>query len=116
MILFYNMQILYLNSDKVGKGDDKLGKLLMINFLKNLLEKPHDIQIIICVNSAVFLTCENSKTIDILNSFKENGVLISSCGTCLDFYNLRNKLEVGEVGSMSMITELFLKANKIITP
>ena len=57
------------------------------------------------VNSAVRLTCQGSPVLAKLEELKEKGVQIFSCGTCLDFYHLNDKLAIGEVTNMFSIVE-----------
>ena len=110
------MNLLYLTSDVLGTGNNQLGKKLLINFLQNLLSEFVEIDVVFCVNSAVSLTCENDKAIEILKEFNNRGSVISSCGTCLDFYKLKDKLQVGEIGSMSLLIQLMNNSEKIIRP
>ncbi len=110
------MTFLYLNSDRMGDGDPVLGKKLMNIFLQTLLDNGEKIDVIGCVNSAINLTTEGSDVISILKEFEKNGVRIATCGTCLDFHHIREKLIVGEVGTMKSAVEMMVKAYKIIRP
>ncbi|MCD6375490.1 MAG: sulfurtransferase-like selenium metabolism protein YedF [Caldisericaceae bacterium] len=110
------MTFLYLNSDKMGDGPDDLGKKLLKSFLTELLEADVKIDLIGCINSAVYLTTEGSEVIDILRKFEQKGTKIATCGTCLDYHGLRDKLLIGEIGSMKMAVELMIKADKVIRP
>lgn len=110
------MTFLYLNSDKMGEGDPVLGKKLMKIFLQTLLENGEKIDMIGCVNSAINLTTEGSEVIDTLKEFEKKGAKIATCGTCLDFHKLREKVIVGEVGTMKTAVEVMVKADKIIRP
>lgn len=110
------MTFLYLNSDKMGDGPEELGKKLLKSFLKELLESGTHVDLIGCVNSGVKLTTEGSEVIDILRQFEQKGTKIATCGTCLDYHGLREKLLIGEVGSMKMTVEIMTKADKVIRP
>ena len=46
----------------------------------------------------------------------EQGVEIRTCGTCLNFYGISEKLQVGEVTNMYDIAERMTKADLIIQP
>ena len=88
-----------------------------INYISLFLEKIYntiDIDAIVCVNSAVYLTSSNA--VEIFKKFDAKGVAVSSCGTCLDFYNIREKLQVGNVGSMDLLVNLMNQAEKVIRP
>lgn len=110
------MTFLYLNSDKMGEGDPALGKKLMKIFLQTLLENGERIDMIGCVNSAINLTTEGSEVVETLKEFEKRGTKIASCGTCLDFHKLREKVAIGEVGTMKTAVEVMVQADKIIRP
>jgi len=110
------MTFLYLNSNKMGNGDDKLGEILIESFLEKLSNSDIKIDFIGCVNSGVKLTSQGSPVIDILKKFEEKGAKIASCGTCLDYLKRRDKLQIGEIGTMQQSVELMAKADKIINP
>ncbi|MDD3324824.1 MAG: sulfurtransferase-like selenium metabolism protein YedF [Sulfurospirillaceae bacterium] len=90
---------LFLKSDKVGEGE--LGAKLVVGFLKSTLELPKLPKRIVCVNTAVYLTTadEDSPVMQILKVFEAKGVEIYSCGVCLDFYGVSDKLKVGKIGN-----------------
>ncbi len=110
------MTVLYLNSDKLGQGPEELGKKLMKLFLKELSEADVQIDLIGCVNSGINLTTEGSDVIDILRKLQEKGARIATCGTCLDYHNKRDKLLIGEVGSMKQTVQIMATADRIIRP
>jgi len=70
----------------------------------------------IFVNSGIFLTTEGSEVIDALKELEEMGVEILSCGTCLDFFNRKDKLEVGLASNMFDITSALMQAEKVVIP
>jgi len=92
-------KILFLKSDKIGKGE--LGSMLVKGLFSAMLEQGEMPKAIICVNSAVLLTTSNEddEITQILKSIEQKGVKIYSCGTCLDFYGIREKLIIGEAGN-----------------
>jgi sulfur relay (sulfurtransferase) complex TusBCD TusD component (DsrE family) len=51
-----------------------------------------------------------------LKGLSEKGVEIVSCGTCIDFYGLKDKMEVGVVSNMYDIIQSLLKADRLIKP
>ncbi len=77
------MIFLYLNSDKIGEGNQELGKNLLVLFLENLAKSEVQIDVIGCVNSGVFLTTAENPTLEYLRKLEEKGAQIASCGTCL---------------------------------
>jgi selenium metabolism protein YedF len=108
-------KVLFLKDDKVG--DNELGSMLVVGFLKSVLELPKLPKTIICVNKAVLLTTadENSDVIKTLKVLEEKGVEIFSCGVCLDFYNVNNDLKVGMIGNAYGTVDLLLNSEGTIT-
>ena len=106
---------LFLKSDAIGEGE--LGKRLIVGFLKSMLELPKLPKRIVCVNTAVYLTTadEDMPIVEILKQFETKGVEIYSCGVCLEFYNLTDKLKVGKIGNAFGTIEMLLGGAGTIT-
>ncbi len=111
--IFKDMTIVF-SSDKMGKGSDELGKILMKGYIYTLTESIPYPSTLLFLNSGVKLTIEGSEVIEDLKKLEEQGVEILSCGTCLDFYNLNDKLKVGEVTNMYTIVEKMKNATNTI--
>ena len=111
-----NKNIGYLiTSDKLGKGSDDLGRILMKSFLFTLSEtKPYP-DFLIFLNSGVKLTTEGSECIEDLIKLKEGSVEIVSCGTCLDFFEIKSKLQVGSVSNMYDIVDMISNSTNTVT-
>ncbi len=108
--------VVYINSDLLGAGDEALGSFLMKAFLKTLLDLEKKPDRLILINSGVQLAADGSKVLENLVSLSEAGVEIVSCGTCLDFYKLRDKLSVGTISNMYDIIQSMLEADRLIRP
>ena len=67
-------------------------------------------------NSGAYSTCEESASIEDLKSLEAQGVEILTCGTCLNFYGLTDKLQVGDVTNMYVIAEKMTQADLIVQP
>ena len=106
--------ILMITSDKFGSGDDKLGTALMKSYLYALTENSIKPEKMFFINSGVKLTSEGTDVLESLNTLKSSGVEIFSCGTCLDFYGLKEKLLIGEVTNMYSIVESTNSASNTI--
>ena len=104
---------LAIGSNVMGKGEEELGKILMKSFIYTVKETAPYPANIVFYNSGVYLTCEGSPVLDDLEALIEDGVEIQSCGTCLDYYNLKDKLMVGGVSNMYSIYEKMKNANTI---
>ena len=102
-------------SDCMGEGDPKLGAILMRAFGQTLvqLEAPGKL---LFYNRGVFLTLDDSPILAELKGLEEMGVELLVCGTCLDFYKVRERLAAGKVSNMFTILESQMQAGRIIRP
>jgi len=107
--------VLLVTGDCFGRGDDSLGKILIKNFFYALSESSPLPKRIIFMNGGVKLATEESEVLDFLHRLAEQGVEISSCGICLDYYHLKEKLVVGQVTNMYSAVEAVAQARKVIT-
>ena len=105
-----------ISSNCMGQGDDTLGKLLMKGFIYALSQQDELPKTILFYNGGAKLTCEEAPTLDDLMSLEANGVEILTCGTCLNHYGLTEKLKVGGVTNMYVITEKMMQADLIVKP
>ena len=105
-----------LSADVMGQGDEKLGKSLMKAFVFALTKQDQLPQTILCYNKGAFLSCEGADTLEDLKVLEAEGVNILTCGTCLDFYGIKEKLAVGTVTNMYEIVEKMEQSKTIIKP
>lgn len=103
-------------AETMGKGDDQLGAVLMRSFLHTLKELNPLPWKLIFVNAGVKLTTKGSEYLSVLHEIGELGVDIVSCGTCLDFFRLKDKLQVGRVTNMYEIVSSLAEAAQTIKP
>ena len=94
-----------ISSEAMGQGDDRLGKILMKSFLFALTQQDILPETVLLYNGGAFLSCEGSESLEDLKKLEELGVEILTCGTCLDFYGLKEKLAVGGISNMYEIVE-----------
>lgn len=106
--------VILVTSDKLGVGDDKLGQALMKSYMFALPEADVLPEAMLFLNGGVKLTTEGSDVLDSLKKLEKSGVEIMSCGTCLDFYNLKDKLIIGTVTNMYTIVERMNGASNTI--
>lgn len=105
-----------ISSSYMGTGDDELGAVLMKGFIYALSQQDELPKTILFYNSGAKLACEMSPTLEDLMSLEANGVEILTCGTCLNHYGLTEKLKVGGVTNMYVITEKMMQADLIVKP
>jgi len=106
--------VVVIGRDTMGKGTEELGKILIKGFIYSLTELPTPPKYVIFFNSGVYLTSDESNTIADLKKLEEKGVEVLTCGTCINFYNLQDKLAIGAVVNMYEITERMASASNII--
>lgn len=109
-------KVVVISSSYMGTGDDELGAVLMKGFIYALSQQDELPKTILFYNSGAKLTCEMSPTLEDLMSLEANGVEILTCGTCLNHYGLTEKLKVGGVTNMYVITEKMMQADLIVKP
>ena len=108
--------VVVLASATMGAGDEELGEILMKGFIYALSQQEDLPKTILFYNGGAHLTCEGSASLDDLKELELRGVRILTCGTCLNFYGLSEKLKVGEVTNMYEIAETMSKASLIVSP
>lgn len=106
--------MLFLKSSRIGDDEPDLGEKLMDSYLRMLLDTGDLPEQIICLNSAIFLTTEGSPVKEILEKFVSKGTKILSCGTCLDYYNRREKLILGQATDMKATVATLLSYKKVL--
>ena len=108
--------LVVLSANVMGTGDDKLGTSLMKAFVFALAKQDQLPDTILCYNTGAYLTCKGADTLEDLKLLESEGVTILTCGTCLDFYGLKEKLAVGSVTNMYDIVGRMENAIQIIKP
>lgn len=107
--------VYFFSANRIGQGAEELGKVLMQSFLYTLRERKPAPKAMIFVNSGVLLTTEGSPVLEHLEILAQAGTNILSCGTCLDYYNLKEKLAVGRVSNMYEIADHLAGPAKVVT-
>lgn len=107
--------VLFIASDEIGAGSRELGTMLMRNFIYTLTKREKLPRAIIFMNSGVKLTITDSPAVEELKELEVNGVQILVCGTCLDYYELKEKHLIGQVSNMYDISDLLLEASRVVT-
>jgi selenium metabolism protein YedF len=102
-------------SDCMGAGDPELGRILMRAFCQSLVQMEVP-QKLLFYNRGVMLTLDDSMVLPELKGLADMGVALLVCGTCLDFYKVRERLAVGQVSNMFTILESQMQAGRIIQP
>ena len=108
--------VIVVSSERMGEGNDELGKVLIKGFIFAVTQLDTLPKTMLFYNGGATLTAEGSDSLEDLKSLEAQGVEIMTCGTCLDYYGLKEKLQVGTVTNMYSIVETMAKAGRIVKP
>ena len=109
-------KVVVIKSEFMGDGDNELGKVLIKGFIYALSQQDELPQTMLFYNGGAKITSEGSESIEDLKALEEKGVKIFTCGTCLNYYGLTEKLCVGEATNMNEITKKMTEASLIVCP
>jgi selenium metabolism protein YedF len=108
--------IVVISSDKMGEGDDELGHLLIINFIKALKDLDKLPRKIVFYNKGVTLVTKSSPVIDHLLDLEKMGVGLLLCATCVNYYKLEDEVGAGLLSNMYVIAEVMASSGNILKP
>ena len=108
--------VVVISSPCMGTGSDELGAALMKSFIFALTQQDTLPKSILFYNGGAKLTTEGSASLEDLKSLEAQGVEILTCGTCLNFFGLGDKLQVGGVTNMYDIVEKMSSAGRVVRP
>jgi len=108
--------VVFVACEGMGRGDGELGTILMEAFLDTLSQFKGEISHAIFVNAGAKLAVHGSPVLEQLRQLEELGVEVLVCGTCLDFFGIKDKLAVGSISNMYAIIETLVQARRVIKP
>ncbi|MEW5952404.1 MAG: sulfurtransferase-like selenium metabolism protein YedF [Bacillota bacterium] len=106
--------VYFITTSTLGQGSPDLGQVLMKSLFVTLAEQPAPAAILL-LNTGVHLALEGSPVLEFLARLAEGGAEVLACGTCLDYYRVREKLALGAVSNMYEIHSRLDRAAKVIT-
>ena len=106
--------VLVVPADRMGRGNEELGHILIRSFFHTLGEVEPRPNRVILFNTGVRLACQGSEVLDDLCALEADGIEILACGTCLGYFELKDKLVAGRVSNMYDIAEAILGAGKVV--
>jgi selenium metabolism protein YedF len=106
-------KVLLIQGETLGHGDEKLGQIIMSNFLRQLYESPDKPASMIFWNTGVKLVCEGSWALVYLKKLEEQGIEILACSTCLEYFALKDKLVVGKPTNMVQTIDSLLHKDTV---
>ena len=102
-------------TDRLGSGDDVLGKKLLVNYIKTISEMGSDLWHLVFVNGGVHLTIGSSPVLEEIKAYEQSGVQVLVCGTCLEHFGITSEKQVGSTTNMLDIVTATQLADKVIT-
>ncbi|MGB5219379.1 MAG: sulfurtransferase-like selenium metabolism protein YedF [Smithella sp.] len=108
--------VIVLSANTMGHGNDELGSVLIRSFLHTVAEQSQKPDTIIFYNTGVKLTVQGSEVIDDLKQLESAGVQLLVCGTCLNYFEIKDKLAAGTVSNMYDILDAMRRAGRLLTP
>ena len=108
--------VIVISSDRMGRGDDELGYVLIRSFIHTMLSLEPLPQTLIFYNTGVKLTVKDSEVIDDLRELEKAGVTILICGTCSNYFGISNNLGVGAISNMYDIASAMAGAGRLVVP
>ncbi|MCL2335831.1 MAG: sulfurtransferase-like selenium metabolism protein YedF [Firmicutes bacterium] len=104
-----------ITTNSLGQGSPDLGQVLIKSLFTALAETDPPPVSLLFLNTGVFLTCAGSEVTDQLKRLSDAGAVILSCGACLNYYNLTEKLQLGSISNMFEINNRLTGPQKVIT-
>ncbi len=103
-------------SDCMGRGSDELGWALLQTYIATIKDVSPQPSRILFYNGGVKLVATVGKALEALQALEKKGVKILTCGTCLEFFKLEKKLQVGMITNMYEIMDSMASADRVVSP
>ena len=108
--------VIVISENKMGRGNDELGTVLIKAFLHTVAGQAKKPDVMIFYNTGVKLTVRGSDVLEDLKQLESEGVQILVCGTCLNYFEIKDKLAAGIVSNMYDIVETMSRAGRLLVP
>ncbi len=110
-----SLTAVFISSEAIGTGEPELGAALMKSFLYASAEADTPPSTLVFMNSGVKLVTVNGETAESVKKLEDRGAEVLVCGTCLDFYGLKDRLLAGRVSNMYEIQTALAAADRTIS-
>jgi len=103
-------------SDQMGTGPADLGRILIqacINTIKEVEPPP---AALVFYNSGVTLTTDDSPVLTALQDLEKSGIAILVCGTCANYFQIKDRIRVGIISNMYAILETLSRSGHVLYP
>lgn len=105
----------FVGSSTFGQGAEELGRILIKGLVYAFSQADEVLHRIVFFNDGARLTCEGSEMLDDIRELERRGCEVLTCGTCLDFHGIKDRLAVGGVTNLYAISEIALGPDKVVT-
>ena len=106
--------LVLVGTDRLGTGDDDLGRKLIASFIGTLKEMGRELWCLVLLNAGVKLAVADSEMLTSIQELEKEGVMVLVCGTCLTHFQLLEQKQVGETTNMLDIVTHMQLADQVI--
>jgi selenium metabolism protein YedF len=106
--------VVLIAGEQFGTGSAELGRLLLQLLLRSLSEQAALPAELLLAHGGVTLAVDGSPVLDSLQKLQQAGVAVRVCGTCLDYYKLKDRVRVGTVSNMYELVEAMMAAGSVV--
>jgi len=108
--------VIAFTSDKMGEGEEELGRLLITNFIKAIKDLDVLPAKMVFYNNGVKLGVMGSPVYEHLKEIENMGVSLFFCATCVNFYSLQDRVKIGTLSNMFEIAQVLASAGNVVKP
>ncbi|MGQ9688412.1 MAG: sulfurtransferase-like selenium metabolism protein YedF [Desulfobaccales bacterium] len=107
--------LVLVGTDRLGTGDDDLGRKLLASFIGTLKEMGRELWGLVLLNAGVKLAVAGSPVLAEIRDLADRGVMVLVCGTCLNHFQLLEQKQVGDTTNMLDIVSHMQMADQVIS-
>ena len=104
-----------IKSEVMGVDPPELGAKLIGSYLRKLCQADPKPSSLLFYGTGVMLLTEGSAVLDALTILQDKGVDLIACGTCVGYYEIRDKLVLGRVSDMRELISLLTNSDHVVT-
>jgi hypothetical protein len=107
--------IIFQNNGMGQTSEQALREKLTKTFLTLTAQNPNLPRAICFYTEGVRMACEGSPVLEELRVLESRGVHLILCQTCLDYFGLKDKVNIGIVGGMGDIMTAMWQADTVVS-
>ncbi len=108
--------VVIFSDNRMGRGDDTLGDVLIRAFVHTLSQLKPLPATIVCYNAGVKLAVKDSAVLEDFQQLSKAGVDILVCGTCVNYFGLGDQIAAGRISNMYDILDTMAGAGRLVRP